>query len=85
MMYHGPTVILAAFENVDFVTAAWTVKTTWAVLGFPQQICSRLEINPLSVAISISPNLRPRIRLADKRIVVRDGPIVVQAQSFSRQ
>src|SRR5512141_1156983 len=85
MMNNGPAVVLAALDDVYFVAATGPVKTARAVLGFPQKVCARLKIYALSVAASICPDFGPGVRLLDKRIVSRHGPIIIQPQNFSGQ
>src|SRR5204863_191353 len=85
MMNRRPAVIFPALDDVDLVTAARPIEPTWTVLGLPQEVRARLEIDSLRVAAAVSPNLWPRIRPAQERIVTGHGPIVVQTENFSAQ
>src|SRR5229473_2649213 len=67
----------------SFVAAARPIKAAGPMLSLKQKIRARLKVYALRVAISVSPNLRPRVRASDKRIVARHGAVVVQTQSFS--
>src|SRR5262249_53061086 len=60
-----------------------TVKTTWPMLGLKHQVAARLPVHSLRVAMTVGPDLRPRILLTDERIVLRHSAVVVQSQSFA--
>src|SRR6476469_6112917 len=82
-MNRGPTVVLALLDDVDFIAAAWTIKTAWSVFGLKHQVRTRLPVHALRVAMAERPDLGSRVLLAHKRIVLRNGAVVVQTQSLA--
>src|ERR1043165_7290347 len=82
-MNRGPTVVLALLDDVDFVTAARTVKTAWSMFGLKHQVRTRLPVHAMRVAMTIRPDLGPRVRLAHERIVLRHRAVVVQTQRLA--
>ena len=83
MMNQRPAVILTALDEVDFITAARPIESRRPVLGFKHEICARLPIKTLRVAIAVRPDFRSRARLPDKWIVRRRGAVVVDAQGLA--
>ena len=85
MVNYGPAIVLATLKNIDFIAAAGSVESAGPVLSLKQKICARLKINSLRVAISVSPNLRPRISLSDEGVVAGHGAVIIQAQRLAGQ
>src|SRR6185369_9198742 len=82
-MNDGPAVILSSLDDVDFVAATWTIKSTRPVLSLKHQIRPRLPVHSLRVAMTKRPDLRSRVLLSDKGIVLRHRAIVVQPQRLA--
>src|SRR5689334_6274230 len=70
--HRRPSVIQAAPDDVDLVAAEWSV------LRLPQLASFRMEREPVRIAMTVAPDLGPRTRASDERVVVRYSAIVVQ-------
>src|ERR1700752_2932108 len=81
-MNQGPTVVLAAFDDIDFVAAFRTVESAWSMLGSEHQISAGLPVHPLRVAMTVGPDFGTCVLLSDERIVRRNRAVVVQPQRF---
>src|SRR5690348_2540722 len=84
-MNQRPAVILAALDDVHFVSAFRPVETTWSMFGLEHQVRTGLPIHTLRVTMTVGPDLRPRVLLSDERIVLRHAAVVVQAQRLAAE
>src|SRR6185436_9227416 len=84
-MNDGPTVVLSLFDDVDFVAAFRPVEPAWSMFSLKHQVRLRLPIHSLRVAMTQRPDLRSRIRLSNKRVVLRHCPIVIQPQRLAAE
>src|SRR5215510_4720429 len=82
-MNDRPAVVLSLLDDVDLVSSARTIKTAWPMFCLKHQVRSGLPVHSLRVAVTESPDLRSRVLLADKRIVLRNSAVVIQAQRFA--
>ena len=65
------------------VATAWTIKAARPVLRLKHQVGSRLPVQTLRVAMAYRPDLRPRILLTVKWIVLRNCAIVIQSERLA--
>src|SRR5687768_11054657 len=77
VMNGGPTVVLSLLDDVDFVSALRSVKSTWSMFRLKHEIGLWLPVHSLRVAMSDGPYLWLGILLAHKGIVLRHGAVVV--------
>src|SRR5437764_11521348 len=84
-MNDRPAVVLALLDEVDFVAAAGSIATRWAMLRLEHSVRARLPVYALRVAVAVSPYFGARIFLSDERIVLRNSAVVVQAQDFAAE
>src|SRR6185369_14012955 len=82
-MNRGPTVVLSLLDDIDFVSATWTIKTAWSMFSLEHQIRTRLPVHALRIAMTERPDLRAHVLLAHERIVLWNCPVVIQTQCFS--
>src|SRR5262249_29141852 len=85
VMDYGPAVVLSLFDYVHLIAPAGSVESRRTVLGFKHHVGARLPIDPLRVAIAVTPDLGPRFRLIHERIIRGHGAIVVQSKNLARE
>src|SRR6267154_5040486 len=74
---HGPAVVGAAMNDIQFVSTQRTV------LVLPQFPGFRVDHQPLRVAMSVTPDLRSRVFCSNERIVGWNCAVIAQAKDLA--
>ena len=71
--YDRPSVVPARLDAIELVAALRAMFVRPDVAGL------RMNREPLHVAVSVTPDLRPRAGAAHERVVRRHAPVVMEA------
>src|SRR5476649_3031093 len=74
-----PTVILAALDDVDFIT------TAWAVFVFPDGATPGVQRQALRVALAVGPDLGAYTLLANERVILWHAAVREDPHHFALQ